>query len=291
MVVTGEAAAQPQLAKRVESWLREHGHQVTQAPLPPESVNTLFDCFLLDDEICARKVVELRSRSRSLVYARVQLRPGAPPDDPTLELVGYWLDPARAVAERRECERCTPDLFREHIDDMLRSLSKAAVVGTGHLYITSRPAGAKVSANGNAIGITPMTHDLPPGRHQLTIAAPARRPETREVVVRVGQMTVVDIPFESPRPTERSSDRRVPLGLMVAGGAGLVAGVTLFATSQSDDGTRPEYRDTRAAGAVFGALGLAAAGAGAYLWFRAPASTPTVAVVPGGATVGWAKSF
>lgn len=177
---------------------------------------------------------------------------------------------------------------------MLRSLSKASVVGTGHLYITSQPTGAKVIANGNAIGITPMAHDLPPGRHQLTIAAPARRPEIREVVVRVGQMTVVDVPFTSAPVAERpapSHDRRVPMGLLVAGGVGVLAGVTLFATSQTDDGTRAEYRDTRAAGAVVGALGLAAAGAGAYLWFRAPASTPTVAVVPGGAAVGWAKSF
>lgn len=279
----------------MESWLREHGHQVTLSPLPPESINTLIDCFLLDDEVCARKVVELRSRSKALVYARVRLRPGTPPEEQTLELVGYWLDPARdTVAERRECERCTPELFREHIDDMLRSLSKAGVVGTGHLYITSQPAGAKVIANGNTLGITPMAHDLPPGRHQLTIAAPARRPEVREVVVRAGQMTVVDVPFHAAGIAERpapSRDRRIPLGLMVAGGVGIVAGATLLATSQTDDGTRPEYRDTRAAGAVVGALGLAAAGAGAYLWFRAPTSTPTLAVVPGGAAVGWAKSF
>jgi len=62
VVVTGEATMQPQLAAQLEGWLRQHGHQLIASPLPPEAVNTLIDCFVIEDENCARGVIDKRAQ-------------------------------------------------------------------------------------------------------------------------------------------------------------------------------------------------------------------------------------
>ena len=41
VVVVGEATMQPQLAAQLESWLRQHGHSLVPAPLPPDAINTM----------------------------------------------------------------------------------------------------------------------------------------------------------------------------------------------------------------------------------------------------------
>jgi hypothetical protein len=87
----------------------------------------------------------------------------------------------------------------------------------------------------------------------------------------------------------------------VIAGAGLAAfatGVVLFALDE-DPVTRPDqdasrrYRDTRTRGIVLGAAGLAAAGIGGYLWWRAgkARAAPVVIPVEAGAAVGLAHSF
>lgn len=281
---------QPQVAKRVEVWLREQGHEVTAAPMPPDAVNGIIDCFLLNDEDCARRVVELRSRAKSIVFTRVQIKPGTSPDDNTFELVGYWFEAGRpTVTERRDCERCTPGLLREQIDSMMSGLAKAGVHGVGKVYITSQPVGATVTAGGKPIGVTPLTYDLPPGKHQLVVGGS----ETRDVVVRAGQTTVVEIGALAPATGQPPSASKLPLALMIGGGVALAAGVALYATSETDNGEKLEYRDTRLGGALLGVAGLAAAGVGGYLFFRGrrTESTPTVTLTANGATIGWAGTF
>ena len=62
------------LAGQLDTWLRQHGYNLVSAPLPPDAINTLIDCFVIEDEGCARKVVEKRAKSKSVVFARVEVQ-------------------------------------------------------------------------------------------------------------------------------------------------------------------------------------------------------------------------
>ncbi len=106
VVVTGEATLQPQLAAQVEGWLKQRGHTVIASSLEPDAINTLIDCFVLEDLGCARKLVEKRAKSQTIVFARVEITPSETDGTRTVSSVGYWLQKSHdAIAERRICQR------------------------------------------------------------------------------------------------------------------------------------------------------------------------------------------
>ncbi|MDX2088263.1 MAG: hypothetical protein SFX73_10455 [Kofleriaceae bacterium] len=101
-------------------------------------------------------------------------------------------------------------------------------------------------------------------------------------------------PLVTPPPGRAS--RTLPYALIGGGAALLVTGITLVAITENDTGDKYLYYDgrNRTAGFVLGTLGLAAASTGAYLYVKARRSAdsvPSVALLPGGAYVGWARSF
>src|SRR5688500_838697 len=95
VVVVGEVTMQPALAAHLDAWLRQHGHQLSPAPLPPDAINTLTDCFVMEDEACARKVVEKRARTQAVLFARVDLKIEDGQADRTVTLTAYWFDKGR----------------------------------------------------------------------------------------------------------------------------------------------------------------------------------------------------
>lgn len=100
----------------------------------------------------------------------------------------------------------------------------------------------------------------------------------------------------TPPSTTTRLERNLPYALIGGGAALLVTGITLMAISEPDTGDSYVYYDgrNRTAGLVLGTLGFAAATTGAYLYVKAKRSTdsvPNVAVLPGGAYVGWARTF
>src|SRR5512139_2546500 len=122
VVVVGEVTMQPQLAAQLEGWLRQHGHQLVPAPLPPDAINTLTDCFVIEDEGCARKVIEKRSKTQAVVFARIDLK--ADSADKTVTLTAYWFDKGHdPIAERRFCERCTDVTLRSTADELMAALT------------------------------------------------------------------------------------------------------------------------------------------------------------------------
>src|SRR5512140_2114335 len=124
VVVTGEATLQPQLAAHLEGWLRGHGHHLVASPLDPDAINTLIDCFVLNDESCARNVIDHASRSPTVVFARIEVHPS---EDGTrdITLVAYWLhkNTMHASADRRTCEHCSEKEMRTTADELMTSLS------------------------------------------------------------------------------------------------------------------------------------------------------------------------
>lgn len=122
VVVTGEATVQPQLAAQLESWLENHGREVVPGPMEPEAISTLIDCFVLEDLKCARGVVDARSKSKAIVFARAETTQN---DDGTrnIAITGYWFQKQKAsIAERRVCERCNDQMLHATVDELMLAL-------------------------------------------------------------------------------------------------------------------------------------------------------------------------
>ena len=78
----------------------------------------------------------------------------------------------------------------------------------------------------------------------------------------------------------------------MGGGAALVAtGIILYATSESPTGAKPEYLNDRPLGTGVAIAGGVAIAVGAYFYFARHDSAPTVGLVRGGASAGWAWSW
>ena len=239
VVVTGEATVQPQLAAQLETWLHDHGHQFVPGPLAPDAINTLIDCFVLENLECARGVVDTRSKSKAVVFTRVEATPNS---DGTRDVAinGYWFQKNRDVlAERRVCKRCNDDLLHATVDELMLAL---------------------------------VQNPPPP--------APGSRPLRDDGLEPIG-------PRDSATPW-------APLALVVGGGAALVAGGIMLAIDEDADPVGPQapnIRDTATGGVVLGLAGVAAVGAGVYLYLRDKQSAPVAAVSSDSAYIGWAGRF
>lgn len=289
VVVTGEATMQPQLVAQLETWLRTHGHDLVSAPLPPDAINALIDCFVIEDQACARKIVEKRAKSSSIVFAQVNVTSGATALDRTVTLTAYWLDKGKdAIAERRLCERCTDVTMRSAADELMAALASASAT-RGRVKLTSTPPGATVTIDGKPVGKTPLDHSLPPGDHRVTFELGRRPAETRRVTIEKGQAHTVDVAL-GPAPS------RAPGFAALAGGVALgIAGGVLIVIDEdvpADPGD-PEYRDTQLAGIALAATGAVAIGVGVYFLVRKPSrrAAPAVSLVPGGGVIGWTGRF
>ena len=113
--------------------------------------------------------------------------------------------------------------------------------------------------------------------------------DRRTVTIKGGETLALTI--ELLRETTRS---KLPLVGIGAGAALAAVGIALIVTSEEDTGEKPEYRDTRAGGIALTGLGVVAIAASTWWYLRSgstPDSSPTVAVTPGGATLGWVRAF
>jgi hypothetical protein len=237
VVVTGEATVQPQVVSQLERWLHDHGRQVVPGPLDPEAINTLIDCFVLEDLGCARGVVDTQSKSKAVVYTRVETTQNS---DGTrdIAITGYWFQKNRdSLAERRVCQKCNDQTLHATVDELMLAL----------------------------------VHEPPPPREGELSAA------------------VVE-----PSAEQSRMPAWAPLGIMVAGGATLLAGGIMIAIDEDLDPAgrqEPNIRDTATGGVVLGIAGAAAVGVGYYLWRKQQRSAPVAAVSSDGAYVGWAGRF
>lgn len=122
VVVTGEATLQPQVAAQLEGWLEARGRTVVPGALEPSAINTLIDCFVLEDLGCARGLVDARAKTGSIIYAHIEVTPNG---DGTrdIALTTYWFEKQHdAMSERRVCEHCTTDKFHAMADDLMLAL-------------------------------------------------------------------------------------------------------------------------------------------------------------------------
>jgi hypothetical protein len=118
VVTNGDAAMQPLVAKRFEKWLRNHGHTVVPAPMSTDAINTLANCFTLDDLVCARGVFDARSKAPALLYVGIDVA------GKNITFNVYWfVKDKEAVGERRVCEKCEGTAWHPLTDRILERLA------------------------------------------------------------------------------------------------------------------------------------------------------------------------
>jgi len=292
VVVVGEPRMQPRVVAQLEGWLGENGYELVPAALPPDAISTLVDCFVIEDETCARKVVEKWAKAESVVFARVQLAPDK--TDGTVSLTAYWFTKGKdATAERRFCERCTDLRLRAVAEELIGALATNRQGGSGRLQLTSTPAGARVLVDGLQVGVTPLSYDLAVGNHVVAVVQDGYAVETREVGISRGETAKLDVPLTR---TASAPSRAIPIAVTISGVALLATGGVLIAIDEDDTSTRTEdryYNDTRRSSVAFVVAGAVTTGVGLYLWRRASkrTSAPIARVDSRGALLGWAGSF
>ncbi|HEY5925375.1 MAG TPA: PEGA domain-containing protein [Kofleriaceae bacterium] len=295
VVVTGDPQLQVTLGEQLEAWLRTHGHTVG-APMATDVRSSLLNCMVIDDESCARGVVDARANTSSVVFGEV--RAPRTKSSKATTLIVYLLVKGKApVGMRRACEDCNADLMKSTLDEMLTAVIGASQLARGRLRLGSKPvSGLTVMLDNEAIGITPLEREVPAGSHTIVLMSRGRKvaerrlqiePDVTAEIVMTGTLP----PNESFEAPQRS--RVVPGAALAVGGAAVVAGTILFFTSDVDDGTKFIYYDSRPVGIGIAVGGVALAALGAYLWVRAGAtdSAPIAAVDQHGGIIGWARAF
>jgi hypothetical protein len=296
VVVTGEGSMQSQLAAQIEDWLSHHGHTLVQTPLPSDAIPLLDDCFvMMDPKACARRIIEKRAKSPSMVYAHLKTTNNTSSGARDVTLTAFWFDAGReALSESTTCESCTDQLLRTTADEVMRKLASSLV---GHVKLRSTPDTARISIDGQPpIGVTPLNLDLPPGKHTITMTKQGFEPVTRNIVVVSDKTETIATELRAPpdQDTGGKPSRLLPIAVMAAGGALVATGVVLIAIDQDKVPEEPKrIYDTARYGVGLAIGGAAIVGVGTYLLLRSPTTTsaPVASLTSDTAYIGWAGRF
>jgi len=277
--VGGNTGLQLDVASHLEAWLRKHGHTIVSSPLSKDAVNTIANCFQLDDLKCARGVVEARSKSDSVVFARIE------PAGKDLTFTTYWFVKGHEViSERRVCEECSDDDWHSLTDTMMKTLAQSQIE-TGKLRLDSEPSGLIVMIDNSEVGATPYEHDLPVGKHSIALTHGGVIVAQKDVEIREGKTKRLMI--------ETGVEHHSQLGpaLLLASGIGLIGGggISLYFGLQDGKWSYPQATPV--------GIGLIAAGAGAtiggaiLLAQTGRSAAPVAAITPDSAYIGWVTRF
>jgi len=120
LVVEGTTGLRGRLADHLDAQLGRAGFSTEDAPLSRDALNTLANCFLLEDLKCARGVVEARAKTRRVLFVRVE-EAGT-----TVTINLTWFSAGSApLSEHATCESCR-ETFAETADAPLQRLATAA---------------------------------------------------------------------------------------------------------------------------------------------------------------------
>ena len=226
VVVTGDASIQPQLAAQMEDWLRQHGHVLVAAPLRPDALGTLIDCFVIEDLACARKVVEAEAGAPPRVmFAKAELVVNGSARDITI--TAYWFSRgSEPMAARRTCAACTDTKIHATIDEVMSTLAGKARADVGTLELAISPPGAVIRIDGKAASAGDA---LPIGDHTVEISAIGYASERHTVTIKGGDRVALRVSLAAE--THRN---KLPLVGIGVGVALFATGITLIVTSEEE---------------------------------------------------------
>jgi hypothetical protein len=282
VVVTGDPQIQGTLAQHIEKWLKRHGHKLASSPLSPDAINTLVDCLTIDDQPCARGVVDKRSTAGTVVFARVDTSGKG-----NVTLTTYWFVKGKsAISERRVCEKCGADELAGVADTMMAALR--ATQGVAKIKVSSDPAGVAVVIDDETIGTTPTEHSVSPGEHRLTLSYRGHKLMSRTVAVAEGATEVVDVPLGEV-------GSKIPGILAIAGGAAAIVtgGVMIYLGERSGPDVKFVYdrSTTYVGGALVGVGVVAVIGGGVLLNQASHRTIPIASIGSSGGYIGLAGRF
>jgi hypothetical protein len=198
--------------------------------------------------------------------------------------------PPALVVGQRFCEHCADDRLtaaaRELVGQLVRELAVRA--GRTILDVTSTPRGARITVDGRAVGATDATFSTSPGAHRVVVERAGYRAAARTVIAVEGKTAVVAFAL-----TPAGASRRVAVALVAGGLVAVAAGGALLELgARGGPQDRYVYVGATPAGAALGLAGAAAIAVGAYGWWRASRSQPTLVLTQrGGVVAGWRAAF
>lgn len=144
-----------------------------------------------------------------------------------------------AAAEKKECERCTVEQAAATVEEAVEQvLAQGMDRPRGTLEVSSAPPGAELLLGERKLGITPYSHAVFVGSytlavrkqgfvpHEETVRIEADETLTREVVLaKASEPPAATPPVAAPPVSAVQRPRTRPAWRLVAGGAGLTAGV------------------------------------------------------------------
>lgn len=116
VVVQGGGSLRDKVEAHLGKRLGREGYSAVDDPLSTDAINTLSNCFIIEDLVCARGVIEARARTPRLVFARIDDSTGAV----TIDITWFSLGHA-PVAASASCSNCSTT-WQDHTDDLMTKL-------------------------------------------------------------------------------------------------------------------------------------------------------------------------
>lgn len=190
-------------------------------------------------------------------------------------------DGASLGQSREHCVLCgiqeAGDMM-DRVASALRGFLATTGLTPAHVTVESRPPGAYVTVDGRAAGATPLSLDLPAGRHNLGFSADGFRPwlQTMEAQGGTTEIVSVELIFEPvPLGPPVQTVRRAAWGGLAAGVVAVVAGMVALSYNGKVVDCPPEksgmkcHKDTGILAGVLLGAGTTVAAAGGLVLFVA----------------------
>lgn len=205
----------PVAQARIEDAWRE-GLELAGATVSPSGAEPCAD------ERCLAPMVQ-----ESSTFA-AGLRVGRSGRDYAVQIV--LVDPSgSATVVDAECAICGFDEVAQLVEDKARGLeTKLAAALPGELEINSRPAGARVLVDGEAVGVTPHTMQLPAGEHVVRLELDGHFPGEQSVVVVSGGRESRSFELDEVPPPGRDRSKWIAGWTLLGVGVAALAGGGAF---------------------------------------------------------------
>lgn len=125
VVVQGGGALRGKIEDHLTKRLRRDGYTAVHEPLSKDALNTIANCFILEDLACARGVVEARGTTPRLVFARIDEAGGE------VSLSFTWFSRGHdPIAAQSACSNCAAT-WRDHTETLMKELTDKAEMPLG----------------------------------------------------------------------------------------------------------------------------------------------------------------
>jgi len=288
------------VASAVNEAVSKASWTVDATAFKPEEIDSIVKCLQNDRPwTCIEPTVHTRQLDR-IVIVQVEMKAS---NTPAISAQLVLADDRIPPEETRFCERCTDATLIASTHDVMSALLRRANelagdpthpgVGSGAmLVVSSTPPGATITVDGRVAGKAGERIAIAAGHHTIEIVLPGYLHEQRTIdaTTKGDQTLAVELETESHGPT-----KALPIAL-IAGGGVLALGCIGYGFTLDPPAEHDQPRILVSWPAVGGVMvGSAAVAAGLYFWFHhedvQQTSVPTTSLVPGGAVVGWARSF